>query len=281
MQQKLTLAYSPCPNDTFLFFHLIHELQSDFLKFIEELHDVEELNKSAEIAKYDITKLSFAKYFQVMDKYILLNTGSALGQNCGPILIKKKDSSTLDPVGQSILVPGLNTTANLLLSLYLKNNFTPIPIRYDKIIPQMEQENYSLGVIIHEERFTFEKRGFEKLIDLGEWWEKETNCPIPLGAIAIKRSISKNIQNQVDKALRNSLEFAWKYPSKTKEYILKHSQSISEEVVNEHINLYVNQFTKNLGEKGRGAVQTLYRKAIESGVAKENKSLQLFLDQEI
>lgn len=239
---------------------------------------MEELNKSAETGKYDITKLSFAAYFSVMDKYILLNCGSALGQNCGPILIKKKGVLMPELTGQPILVPGMKTTANLLLSLYLKKNFTPIPMRYDRIIPELEAGKHALGVIIHEERFTYEKRGFEKVADLGEWWETETHCPIPLGAIAIKRNISKDIQKEVDSALRKSLNLAWEHPEKTKDYILKHSQSISEDVVHQHINLYVNQFTENLGEKGRAAIQTLYKKAAEIGMVTKEKSSDLFLD---
>jgi len=276
MKPELTLAYSPCPNDTFLFYHLVHQNLSNMFSIKEELHDVENLNIAAETGVYDITKLSFFAYFFVMNEYKLLNCGSALGKGCGPILVKKKGKKISPPEGQKILVPGLKTTANLLLNIYLQKNFEPIPIRYEMIIDKINREDFSYGVIIHEERFTFEERGLEKVVDLGEFWESETGKPIPLGAIAIKKGIETGLQKEFESALRKSLKLAHKNPQDAKEYILKNSQATSLDVVNSHIKLYVNKFTEEIGEEGREAVYFLLEKAAGIGLIK-GSAKEIFL----
>jgi 1,4-dihydroxy-6-naphthoate synthase len=264
--QELTLAYSPCPNDTFLFYHLVHSSLSSKIKIKEELHDVEHLNLSAHRGIYDITKLSFFAFFSILDKYILLNTGSALGRGCGPLLVKKKGKSISNYSGQRILVPGMLTTANLLLNIYLQKNFTPISTRYDLISDLILSEEYGLGVIIHEERFTFEEKGLEMVVDLGQFWEEYSGLPIPLGAIAVKRSIPESIQEEFDSSLYISLQKAYENPSVLSSYILQNSQVKDEEVVKKHIDLYVNDFTKDIGVDGKASVLRLYSEAKKLGL---------------
>lgn len=277
MKPQLTLAYSPCPNDTFLFYHLIHENISENFSVKEELHDVEKLNIYSEQKKFDVTKLSFFAYFHVMDGYTLLNSGSALGRGCGPLLVKKKGKNLKKIKGEKILVPGLKTTANLLLNVYLDKNFQPEPIRYDLIMDKILLEEFDLGVIIHEERFTYEERGLEKVIDLGDYWESLTGTAIPLGAIAIKRSIDNGLQKEFDLSLKKSLYLAYQFPEKTRKYILENSQVKDEEVVKSHIDLYVNDFTKDLGQEGKEAVSALWEKAKSLGLVKENKN-KMFIE---
>jgi 1,4-dihydroxy-6-naphthoate synthase len=273
---NFTLAYSPCPNDTFLFYHLTHsEISSDF-KVQEELKDVEELNQSAAEGKYDITKLSFAAYFQVSDKYDLLSAGSALGRNCGPLLIYPQENFSGEeevPVNisefKNILSPGEHTTANLLLKLFAHSQVSrsqeiiPVPslpisfLRYDRIIPELKKGAGDLGLVIHEERFTYEAQGMKKWMDLGEWWEQTTGTPIPLGCIAIRKTLSSEWKEKINQSIQKSLEMAWENPKIPQEYILENSQNKDLEVVRSHIDLYVNRFTHDLGEEGGNAIREL------------------------
>ncbi|EQA55597.1 1,4-dihydroxy-6-naphthoate synthase [Leptospira kmetyi] len=273
---EFSLAYSPCPNDTFLFYHLAHGKATDDFQVKEELHDVEELNRAALAAKYQATKLSFAAYFSVMDRYSILDSGSALGRNCGPLLVFKKGNNPGNPKGKKILIPGELTTANLLLKLFLKNDFQPTAIRYDKIIPQLLSGEADFGVLIHEERFTYEKQGLAKFQDLGEWWEETTGKHIPLGAIAFRRDLEKEWKENFDSSLKHSLDLAYKNREATYEYILKHSQDTTREVVDAHIGLYVNEFTRSLGTEGRDAILTLYQKGVEAGFLPAGKEKNLF-----
>lgn len=258
---KLTLAYSPCPNDTFLFYHLVHSNLSSHFTIQEELHDVEHLNQKAKENFYNVTKLSFFAYFHVMRHYIILDSGSALGRGCGPILVKKKTHKTRALQGNKILVPGLLTTANLLLNIFLSKNFEPVPTRYDFIIPKLLNEEYEYGVLIHEERFTFEEKGLELVQDLGEFWETQTGLPIPLGCIAMQRTLPQFIKEEFDFRLKESLELAYQNPETPMEYILRHSQVKDVSIVNNHIALYVNEFTKDLGQEGKSAILKLWEEA--------------------
>ncbi|TGK82837.1 menaquinone biosynthesis protein [Leptospira bourretii] len=272
----ISLAYSPCPNDTFLFYHLIRNTNYPVK---EELYDVENLNEFAFQGKFPVTKLSFAAYFHIIEKYILLETGSALGRGCGPILVRKKNSKTDLTNYKQLYIPGMFTTANLLLSLYTNGTQKPTALRYDEIIPKVLSEEGSLGVIIHEERFTYEERGMEKVVDLGEWWEESTGYPIPLGAIAIRRDIPREVALQFQSNLRESLKAAYLEPKEMMDYIRSNSQNKDDAVIKSHINLYVNDFTKNLGNEGHGAVEYLLKRAIEAGFIKKPTSQPLFLGE--
>jgi predicted solute-binding protein len=275
----ISIAYSPCPNDTFLFYNLVRGKIPDHVNVTEELWDVENLNEFAKQGKYPVTKISFAAYFSVLEKYILLETGSALGRGCGPLVVRKKGSAARLETSKNILVPGLLTTANLLLSLHSNTNH-PIPTRYDYIIPKLLSGEAELGVIIHEERFTFEERGLEKVIDLGEWWETETGLPIPLGAIAIRRDIDRETALKFQDGLKKSLELAYQDSDAMYRYIKENSQNKEDAVIKAHIELYVNSFTKSLGEEGHKAIQFLYERAVKAGFIKPNLTkLPFFLGE--
>jgi 1,4-dihydroxy-6-naphthoate synthase len=272
-----TLAYSPCPNDTFIFYNMVHKQLFSGFTIKEELHDVEKLNQSAKIELYDSTKLSFFAYFHVLDKYKLLNSGSALGSGCGPLIVKKKGKQIGDLKGKNILVPGLMTTANLLTNVYLNSNFIPIALRYDLIMDKILSDEYDAGVIIHEERFTYEKRGLEKIVDLGDFWEGTYGHPIPLGAISIKKSIDSVIQKSFDSVIKKSLEMAYSNPVEPKSYILENAQEKDENVVQSHIDLYVNNYSLDLGDKGKKAIEFLLEKALSLNLLKIKREESLFI----
>lgn len=260
---KLTLGYSPCPNDTFIFDALINKrIDTEGLEFEAVLEDVETLNQWAFKGKLDITKLSYPAFFQNLDKYVLLNSGAALGKGVGPILISrdaKHQTSTIKH--QTIGLPGKNTTANLLFSFAYPAANNRVFMRFDKIEDAVLSGETALGVIIHENRFTYQQKGLHKVTDLGEYWEEKMKSPIPLGGIAIKRSIDKRISLQVDKLIRKSIEFAFaNYPLIT-DYVKQHSQEMNEEVMRQHIELYVNDFSLDLGNEGKEAIETLYQVA--------------------
>lgn len=275
---RFSLAYSPCPNDTFLFYHLVHENLSSQFSIREELHDVEHLNQAAEKNVYDITKLSFFAFFHFSDTYVLLNSGSALGRGCGPILVKKKGRKVPDLENCRIAVPGLLTTANLLLQIYAGVRLNPVPVRYDLIAGKLIQEEADLGLIIHEERFTYQDKGLEIVQDLGDFWEKKSGLPIPLGAIAVRRDMDRKLQMEIDKTLRKSLALSWRNPEKAQKYILENSQEKNLEVVQAHINLYVNSFTDDLGAEGKKAVLELQKRAVQAGILHFERN-DLFLDE--
>ncbi|MBK8952438.1 MAG: 1,4-dihydroxy-6-naphthoate synthase [Chitinophagaceae bacterium] len=277
---KLTLGFSPCPNDTFIFDALVNKkIDTGGLDFEVVLEDVETLNKWAKEGKLDITKLSFPAFFQSLDNYILLNSGSALGKGVGPILITntKQRILTNEIDDKTIFLPGENTTANLLFSFAYPCATNKSFILFSEIEEAVLGIAGSLGVIIHENRFTYEKKGLQKIIDLGEYWEKKMNVPIPLGGIAIKRNSGRLIHLQVDSLIRKSLEYAFvNYPAITS-YVKEHSQSMSEDVMRKHIDLYVNQYSLNLGAEGTGAIKTLYEVYCSMNNAGVESDISLFL----
>lgn len=258
---KLTLGFSPCPNDTFIFDALVNKkIGADGLQFEVFLEDVETLNKWALEGKLDITKLSFPAFFRSMEHYILLNSGSALGKGVGPLLITKKDVpySTSDVENSTIAIPGENTTANLLLSFAYPQARIKKPMIFSEIEDAILEGEADLGVIIHENRFTYRQKGLHKVSDLGEFWERKMNAPIPLGAIAIQRRIERPIAEKIEALIKQSVEYAYaNYPLIT-DFVKANSQEMSEEVMRQHIELYVNNYSIDLGEGGRQAIETLY-----------------------
>ena len=279
---KLSLGFSPCPNDSFIFDALVNKkINTGGLDFDVSIEDVETLNEWALAGKLDITKLSFPAFFQSLNSYILLNSGSALGKGVGPLLISKKNIqySTLNIQDSSVVLPGKNTTANLLFSFAYPQAINKQFMRFDKIEDFVLLESKAppseglaspsaslrrpkgeavLGVIIHESRFTYQQKGLHKILDLGEYWEEKMNLPIPLGGIAIKRSIDHSISLRVDRLIRQSLEYAFAHYPVIPEYAKQHSQTMSEAVMKQHIDLYVNNYSLNLGEDGKAAIEKLY-----------------------
>ncbi|MBC2715614.1 MAG: 1,4-dihydroxy-6-naphthoate synthase [Desulfobacteraceae bacterium] len=275
MQKKLSLAYSTCPNDTYIFYALAHgKIDLDDLSFNIMLNDVEHLNQEAKKGIVDISKLSFAAIGHLMETYGLLRSGAALGRGCGPLIVARKGTDLNDIESGKIAVPGLWTTANLLLGLFLNGTPNVFPITFDKIMPAVNSGEYDCGIIIHEGRFTYPNYDLECLVDLGEWWESETTLPIPLGGIVMRRNISQEIISAVETGIRRSIEFAHLNPSATNDYVKTHAQELSDDVVFQHINLYVNEFSLDIGREGESAIETLFAKARERGILpKTDKSL--------
>ncbi|MEN9548100.1 MAG: hypothetical protein RIR12_691 [Bacteroidota bacterium] len=263
---KLTIGFSPCPNDTFIFDALANQkINTGDIEFEVVLADVETLNEWALEGKLDITKLSFPAFFRSLQHYTLLNAGSALGKGVGPLLI----TDTAHPITEaeinqaSIALPGLHTTANLLFSFAYPEAFDKRFMIFSSIENALLQKEVDLGVIIHENRFTYHQKGLHKIKDLGEYWEDKIGLPIPLGGIAIHQSLKRSVALEINKLIRNSIEFAFNaYPS-IPAYTKQHSQEMSEEVMRQHINLYVNDYSIDLGNDGQMAIETLHNIFLE------------------
>ena len=278
---KLTLGYSPCPNDTFIFDALVNKkIDAEDLEFDPVLEDVETLNKWSFEKKLDITKLSYPAFFQNLEKYILLNSGAALGKGVGPLLISKQNIqlSTFNLQHATIALPGKNTTANLLFSFAYPAARNKKHMIFSAIEESVLNEQTELGVIIHENRFTYQQRGLHQVTDLGEYWEEKMHVPIPLGGIAVSRSIDKGVSLKIDRLIKKSIEFAFSnYPFIT-DYVKEHSQEMSEDVMRQHIELYVNNFSIDLGNEGKQAIETLYKiAATQLPVSPVQSSSDLFL----
>lgn len=271
---KLSCAYSPCPNDTFIFCKLAQDSDVE-----THLHDVETLNRWAFEGKFDLTKLSFHAWLLVRDTYQLLNVGAALGRGCGPLVISK----TEEPLNaESILaVPGEYTTAHLLLRLWRPELEKRVFMPFDQIMDAVSSGEVDAGVIIHEGRFVYQERGFNCLQDLGEWWETETGQPIPLGCIAMKKSLGVDRIAEIERRLKKSIDFAISNPESTSEYVKANAQELSGEVTREHIKTYVNDFSLDLGEEGRAAIDTLQEMAKAAGVIPESEAVDNVAESEI
>lgn len=272
---KLTLGFSPCPNDTFIFDALVNKkIDTEGLEFEPVLEDVETLNKWALAGKLHITKLSFPAFFQSLNKYVLLNGGSALGKGVGPLLISKSKvgNRKSEIENKSIALPGENTTANLLFSFAYPEALNKKYMIFSAIEDAVLNDETELGVIIHENRFTYQQRGLYKVSDLGEYWQEKMKVPIPLGGIAVKRSVDKLISLQVDKLIRKSIDYAFtNYPA-VSSYVKEYSQTMSEEVMRQHIDLYVNDYSLDLGEEGKKAIEILYQTFLTSGNMPKQKA---------
>ena len=277
---KLTLGFSPCPNDTFIFDALVNnKIDTEGLEFETVLEDVETLNQWALEGKLDITKLSFPAFFQSLDNYVLLNAGSALGKGVGPLLISKDAPETDFKIAdQSIAIPGIHTTANLLLSFAFPAATNKIPMIFSAIEDAVLTSKTTLGVIIHENRFTYQQKGLHKIMDLGENWEEKMKTPIPLGGIAISQSIKRSTALKVNELIRKSLEYAFlNYPLIT-DYVREHSQEMNEDVMKQHIDLYVNNFSIDLGVEGKEAINTLFTVFKKTNnLADDENTMPLFL----
>ena len=297
---KISLGFSPCPNDTFIFDALIHQkIDTEGLSFDVVFDDVETLNQKAFRAELDITKLSFHAYAYLTEKYVLLHAGSALGFGVGPLLICNNEDyisadllanlrpPTLDLQPQTsdfspqtsnlrIGIPGKYTTANFLLSLAFPEAKNKIEMKFFEIESALLNHQIDMGVIIHENRFTYQEKGLKKIIDLGQFWEDLTQGPIPLGGIMVKRELPENIKQKVNRIIKRSVQYAFDHPESGMDFICSLSQEMSKEVINKHIELYVNKFSIDLGEVGRNAVQTFFEQAHKLGIIPETKQ-NLFL----
>lgn len=272
MKQNLTLGYSTCPNDTFIFYALAHNLiERRGLQFKIELADVETLNQQARAGVFDISKLSFAAIGHLLDTYGVLRSGSALGRGCGPLVVARPGFNLNQIDSKKIAVPGMWTTACILLGLYLSKKPDVVPMLFDLIMPAVERGDLDFGVIIHEGRFTYKNYGLISLLDLGKWWEQKTSLPIPLGGIAIRRDIAPEIARSVETAIRESALYGFKHRTETDGYVKKYAGEMSSAVIRRHIDLYVNEFTVEIGEQGKEAIEALFEMARDRGMLPESK----------
>jgi 1,4-dihydroxy-6-naphthoate synthase len=250
----LTLGFSPCPNDTFIFDALVNKkIDTEGLDFNVVLEDVQTLNQWAKEETLDITKLSYGVLPLVLKNYILLNSGGALGKGVGPLLISHSVNKSVVVEDETIAIPGENTTAHFLFSLAYPNAKNKVFLRFDEI-ENFVASGKGLGVIIHENRFTYQQKGLHKITDLGDYWEQQTSNPIPLGGIVIRRTISGTMQQQIDKLIRASVEYSFASYPQISDYVKQHSQEMEEAVMRQHIDLYVNNFSIELGVEGKAAV---------------------------
>jgi len=265
----LSLAFSPCPNDCFIFDAIVHRrIDLEGLDFDVRLDDVEALNAAAFAGTADVTKLSFHAYAWCVRDYVLLDAGSALGRNCGPLLIANRTMS-LDEVRAGALriaIPGVYTTANFLLGLACPQATRKEPMLFSDIEDAVLEGRVDAGLIIHENRFTYQSRGLRKVVDLGEYWEQLTGAPIPLGGIVSRRSLPDEVRRRVNRVIRRSVEFAFANRTASLPYVRAHAQAMSDEVMFKHIDLYVNEFSVDLGTEGRRAVDVLFARATDAGV---------------
>ena len=281
---KLSLGFSPCPNDTFIFDALIHhKIDTEGLEFEVFYDDVETLNQKAFRGELDITKLSYHAFAYIADKYVLLDAGSALGFGVGPMLISDLEISISDLQKNQIRdrtseirnpligIPGKYTTANFLLGLAFPEATNKQELVFSDIEDAVLEGRIDVGLIIHENRFTYQDKGLKKIIDLGDYWEKQTGCAIPLGGIVANRNLPEDVQHKINRVLRKSVEFAFANPKSGLEFIRSHAQEMSEEVMYKHIDLYVNKYSLNLGEEGKKAIKLLFDTTLEKGIIPEIK----------
>jgi 1,4-dihydroxy-6-naphthoate synthase len=266
---NVSLGFSPCPNDCFMFDAIVNQrIDLEGLTFSVRMEDVEALNKAAFAGEVDVTKLSYHAYAYCADRYVLLDAGSALGRNCGPLLISKRPVSKeeVEAGGLKIAIPGKYTTANFLLGLAFPSARNRTELIFSEIEPALLADRFDAGLIIHENRFTYESKGLRKIIDLGEFWEEETGAPIPLGGIVVKRSLADDVQRRVNRVLRRSVEYAFAHRADSLPFVRANAQEMSEEVMYRHIDLYVNEYSVDLGAEGRRAVALLFERARASGI---------------
>jgi 1,4-dihydroxy-6-naphthoate synthase len=256
VSKKVLMGFSFCPNDTFIFGAIAKGfVKAEGLEIEPVMADVEELNSLTMRGELEVSKISAHTLGYVLNSYLLLNVGGALGEGCGPLIVARPGTK-LEKI-TSIAVPGLHTTATLLLRIFFEKMENLVVMRYDEIMPAVERGFVEAGLIIHEGRFTYPQHGLVQLADLGEVWERETRLPIPLGGIVAKRELGREALQEIEKAIRQSLQYAYQNREEIWPFVKEHAQEMEDEVVVQHIDLYVNQYTKKLGDKGRMAVERL------------------------
>ena len=263
----LSLGFSPCPNDTFIFYALVHgKIPTGGLAFREVLEDVESLNRLVLQGCLEVSKISFHLLGHIRDNYALLRSGGALGRGCGPLVVARHPFDPSELRGKRIAIPGRYTTASLLLRLFDPALDTLVIMPFHEIMGGVARGEVDAGVIIHESRFTYGEQGLHSILDLGKWWEEETGQPIPLGGIVARRDLGTGTLLVIEHALRESVLYAQTYPDAAREYIRAHSQEMSDEVCDAHITLYVNRHSVELGDDGEAAVMTLLERGEAAGI---------------
>ncbi|EZH65069.1 1,4-dihydroxy-6-naphthoate synthase [Bacillaceae bacterium JMAK1] len=267
----MKIAYSPCPNDTFVFHALTHQLIEDTPTFDVSYADIDVTNTWAidgDPHDHDVMKISFAALPYVLDEYQLLSSGGALGRGCGPLLLTKEATSPQTLSEKRVAVPSDRSTAYMLFRLWARQKIDAnikeiVVMPFHDIMPAVQEGTVDAGLVIHEARFTYQEYGLHKLVDLGEWWEEDTGAPIPLGAIIAKKGLD---HEKIESWIRQSVDYAFEHPNSSKDYVMEHAQEMSEDVARSHINLYVNEFTKDLGDDGYKAIRELLLRAADEGI---------------
>lgn len=267
MKQELSIGISPCPNDTYIFYALIHGLiMPGLIDFKVIMEDVETLNQLTQKGIPDICKISYHALGFLLDDYCLLHSGGALGRGCGPLLLSDRALDLSKIERYRVAIPGEMTTAFLLMQLALPGPLEIITAPFNLIMDMIQNNEVDIGLVIHESRFTFHEHGLVKLLDLGDWWEAETGLPIPLGGIAAKRCLGKETIYIVEDMIRKSIEYSIRNPDAASEYITQNAQELSADVTSAHIDLYVNDFSLDLGDEGKKAVYALFDKAVQKSL---------------
>jgi 1,4-dihydroxy-6-naphthoate synthase len=274
----LSLGYSPCPNDTYIFYGLVHNKIAGAPQFKEVLEDIETLNTMATNNQLDMTKISFHALGHLRDRYCLLHSGGALGRGCGPMVISREPISPEDLQHKKIAIPGKLTTAALLLRLFNPHIQNLVVLPFHEIMSATQKGEVDAGLIIHESRFTYPNYGLHKVIDLGQWWESATGHPIPLGGILARRDLGTETIQNIDRSLRASVEFAHNNPNAVKDYIRQHAQEMDEHVMQQHIDLYVNDYTLDYMTDGEAAITDLYQRAEAAHIIPPSTQ-PLFIDE--
>jgi 1,4-dihydroxy-6-naphthoate synthase len=264
---KLTLGFSPCPNDTFIFDAMVHgRIDTEGLEFDYILADVEELNRRAFTSELDVTKMSYYAYAFAALNYLILDSGSALGHRNGPLLISKHRIDLKEIARARIAIPGKYTTANMLFSIAWPEAQNKTEYLFSDIEGALINDEVDAGLIIHETRFSYHKKGLHKVADMGEYWEKLTGLPIPLGTIVINRRIPSETALKVNRIIRRSLEYAYHNSIASYDFVVANAKEMDSTVMNNHIKLFVNKFSINLGKEGRRSIVELFRVAGEKGI---------------
>jgi 1,4-dihydroxy-6-naphthoate synthase len=261
--RELRFGFTPCPNDTFAFHALVHGLVDPPFRVKPVLLDIEELNRRAHEGSFELTKISVGAFPAVSDRYRLLRSGAALGRGVGPLVVAREAMSLAEAAASRIAVPGYETTGFLLLRLAAPALGEVVELRYDRILDAIARGEVDAGLIIHESRFTYAARGFVAVADLGDWWEAETGRPIPLAGVCSRSDVDEGTIAEAERAIRASVEYAFANPAASREYVSAHAQELSEEVCDAHIRLYVNEFTVDLGEDGKRAIEALVGRAAD------------------
>jgi len=278
MSNKLSIGFSPCPNDTFIFDAMIHQkIDTEGLDFDVYLGDVEDLNQKAFNHDLDITKISYHAYGYLTNEYLLLNSGSALGKNCGPILVQSSKVESVKLSEAKIAIPGKYTTANFLLSIAHPEVTNKVEMLFSDIENAVLNDKVDAGLIIHENRFTYQDKGLKKIVDLGEFWENTTGSLIPLGGIIIKRDLSEEVVKKVNRILRKSIEYAFENPDSPISYMTENAQEMDKDVMMQHVNLYVNKYSIDLGKEGKDSISQMFNLAQQKGIIPPIKK-NIFID---
>lgn len=272
----MVLGYSPCPNDCLIFYALAYGRVAPELKVSVRLEDVETLNRLARAAVLEVSKVSYHAYFHLLEDYVMLRSGGALGFGVGPLIVSSRRLQTL--AGLRVAIPGGLTTANLLLKLSQPDDLEIVERRYDRIMPAVAAGEADAGLIIHESRFTFAEYGLRQHLDLGAWWEAETGLPLPLGGIMAKRSLGDARLRELERAVRDSLSYGSAHRAEAQPYIAAHAQELSDKVTQQHIDLYVNELSLEVGDLGERAVAELHRRARARSLVPEARA-PLFLSR--